>query len=108
MRQLVRRLRTCEAGSGLVEYALLIAVVALCLVGILEFFRNTAGGVTNEVAVSVSTRTAGRYGRGTGGAPSPSPAGYKPATPEPDSGSAEPDSSSAGGGATAVLRFLVP
>ena len=69
MRQLIRRLRTCEAGSGLVEYALLIAVVALGLVGVLRFFRNTTGGLTNRVSVSVSTQTGGGYGGGTGGAP---------------------------------------
>ncbi len=109
MRQLVRRLRTCEEGAGLVEYALLIAVIALGLVGVLTFFRNTAGGLTNQVATSVSTKTAGGYGvGGSGGAPSGSPAGPGPGTTDPDSASAEPDSSSATGGATAALRFRIP
>ncbi len=107
MRQLIGRLRGCEAGSGLVEYALLLAVVALGLVGVLRLFRNSAGGLTNRVAVSVSTQTAGSYGTpGTTGSPTAGPVAHRPGTPEPDSSSAEPDSSSAtGGGATAALRF---
>jgi Flp pilus assembly pilin Flp len=107
VRQLIRRLRTCEAGSGLVEYALLIAVVALGLVGVLRFFRNTTGGLTNRVSVSVSTQTGGGYGGGTGGAPSASPVAHRPAT-APDSSSGAPDSSSASGGVTAVLGFEIP
>ncbi len=106
MRQLIRRLRTCEAGSGLVEYALLIALVALGLVGVLRLFRNAAGGLTNQVAVDVSTKTVGGYGGGggTGGGPSGSPVAYRPASPDPEDPSTEPDSSAATGGATA-LRF---
>lgn len=104
MRQLIRRLRTCEAGAGLVEYGLLIAVVALCLVGILGLLRNSVGGVTERVAVDVSTQTAGGYGTGgtAGGAPSWRPAAYRPADPDPDDSSAEPDSSSATGPTTAA------
>ena len=109
MRQLVRRLRSCEAGSGLVEYALLIAVVALGLVGVLRFFSNTAGGLTNRVAVSVSAGTAAGYGsRGAGVAPSASPAGPKSPAADSDSASAEPDSSGAAGGAAAVFRIELP
>jgi Flp pilus assembly pilin Flp len=109
VRQLVRRLRTCEAGSGLVEYALLIAVVALGLVGVLRFFSNTAGGLTNRVAVSVSAGTAGGYGsRGSGVAPSASPAGSSSPTADPDGASAERGSSGAAGGATAVFRIELP
>jgi Flp pilus assembly pilin Flp len=108
VRQLIRRLRTCEAGSGLVEYALLIAVVALGLVGVLRFFRNTTGGLTNRVSVSVSSQTGGGYGGGTGGAPGASPVAHGPATADADSSSAEPDSSSGSGGATAILGFEIP
>lgn len=109
MRQLIRRLRTCEAGSGLVEYALLIAVIALGLVGVLRLFRNSTGGVTNRVAGSIATQTAASYGsRGTAGAPSAGPVAHRPGTSDPDSSSAEPDSSSATGGATAALRFTIP
>ena len=109
MRQLIQRLRSCEAGSGLVEYALMIAVIALGLVGVLRIFRNSTGGVTNRVAGSITTQTGGSYGsRGTGGAPRGGPVAHKPGTSDTDSSSAEPDSSSAAGGATAALRFTIP
>jgi Flp pilus assembly pilin Flp len=110
VRQLFRRLRTCETGAGLVEYALLIAVVALGLVGVLRLLRNAAGGLTNRAAVGVSTQTGGKYGvaEPVGGAPSGRPAAHRPATPDPDSSSAQPDSLSAGGGATTAFRFGIP
>ena len=112
MRQLVRRLRTCEAGSAIVEYGILIAVVAVCLVGVLRVFRNAVGGLTNRTAVSVSTQTARGYGAGggVGGAPGGGYAAYEPASPDPaDSSSAQPDSSSATGGATAAaFRLALP
>lgn len=104
MRQLFHRLRTCEAGDGLVEYGLLIAVVALGLVGVLGLFRNTVGGLANRTAVRVATQAGGGYGLG----PGEIPAAHRPATPDPDSASAEPDSSSAVGGAVAVFRFAKP
>lgn len=103
MRQLIRRLRTCEAGTGLVEYGLLIAAVALGLVGVLTLLRDSVGGLTNRTAISVS-QAAGGYGTGgtVGGPPSGRPAA-------PDSSSAEPDSSAAAGRATAAsFRLAIP
>jgi Flp pilus assembly pilin Flp len=104
VRQLIRRLRTCEAGAGTVEYALLIAVLALGLVGVLALFRNAVGGLTNRTAVSVSTRAGGAgYGSkagGVGGGSSGGTVAHMPAAANPDSASAEPDSSSAGSGPT--------
>jgi Flp pilus assembly pilin Flp len=109
VRQLVRRLRTCEAGSALVEYGLLIAVVALCLMAVLQVFRNTVGGLTNRAAVDVSTKTKGGYGAGGGGrVGGGGHAAHKPATPEADSASAEPGGSSETGGAAAVFRLDIP
>ena len=109
MRHLFRRLRTCEAGAGLVEYALLIAVVALGLVGALRLFRNTVGGVTNRTAVSVSRQAGGRYGAGgsVGWAPGGS-AAHEPPTADPDSSSAQPEGSSASGGAATAFRSAIP
>jgi Flp pilus assembly pilin Flp len=104
VRQLIRRLRTCEAGAGILEYALLIAVLALCLVGVLGVFRNAVGGLTNRTAVSVSTRAGGGYGKG-GSAGRGSSGGtvvHRPAAADPDSASAEPDGSSDTGGPTAA------
>jgi Flp pilus assembly pilin Flp len=103
-------LRTCEAGSGLIEYGLLLAVVALALVGVLKVFRNTVGSLTNRTAVTVSQQTARGYGSGgtVSWTPSGSPAAHNPETPDPDSASAEPDSSSAAGRAAAAFRLAFP
>jgi Flp pilus assembly pilin Flp len=104
MRQLIRRLRRCEAGAGAVEYALLIGVLAIGLMGVLAIFRNAVGGLTNRTAVGVSTHAAGGYGRATavGGGPNGGTVAHRPAPADPDSLSAEPDSSSAAGGTTAA------
>jgi Flp pilus assembly pilin Flp len=111
VRELFRRIRTCEAGGGLVEYALLLAVVALGLVGALRLFRTSVGGLTNRAAVSVSTQTGGSYGVGGGGGETPSEghAAHKPPTPDPDSSSAEEDGPDDAGGATAAsFRLAIP
>ena len=111
MRELFRRIRTCETGAGLVEYALLLAVVALGLVGVLRLFRNSVGGLTNRAAVSVSTQTGGSYGMGGGGggAPSGGDAAHRPPTPDADSSSADEDGPDDGGGATAAsFRLFIP
>ena len=104
MRQLIRRLRSCEAGAGAVEYALLIAVLGIGLMGVLALFRNAIGGVTNRTAVGVSARVAGGYGMRTagGGGSSGGTVLLRPAPADPDSSSAEPDSSSATGGSPAA------
>jgi Flp pilus assembly pilin Flp len=110
VRPLIRRLRTCEAGAGTVEYVLLIAVLSLCLVGGLTLFRNGVGNLTKRTAVSVSTRTGGQYGKGGGGMGLPGgTVVHMPAAPEPDSTAAEPDGSSATGGPTvASLDPAIP
>jgi Flp pilus assembly pilin Flp len=103
-------LRTCEAGSGLIEYSLLLAVVALALVGVLKVFRNTVGSLTNRTAVTVSQQTARGYGSGgtVSWTPSGTPAAQNPATPEPDRASAQPDSSSGAVRAAAAFRLAIP
>jgi Flp pilus assembly pilin Flp len=112
VRQLIRRLRICEAGAGTVEYALLLAVLALGLVGVLALFRNAVGDLTNRTAVSVSTRAGGAgYGSkagGVGGGSSGGTVAHIPAAADPDSASAEPDSSSAGGPTVATLDPAIP
>lgn len=102
MRQLIRRLRTCESGAGTVEYALLFAIIAIGLAGVLALFRNAVGGLTNRTAVSVSTQTGGAYGRRTfaSGGSSGGTVVLRPAPADPDSAAVEPDSTSTNDGST--------
>ena len=111
MRELFRRIRTCETGAGLVEYGLLLAVVALGLVAALRLFRTSVGGLTNRAVISVSAQTGGSYGLGGSGgeAPSEEHAAHKPPTPDPDSSSAEEDDPDDASGATAAsFRLAIP
>jgi Flp pilus assembly pilin Flp len=88
-----------------VEYALLIAVLALGLVSMLALFRNAVGGLATRTAVGVATRSAGGYGvKGVSisGGTSAGTVGHWPAPPEADSAAVEPDSSSATGGTDAA------
>ena len=50
MNTLLTRMLSDEAGQGLTEYALIIALVAVALVAILVIFRNAIGGVFNAGA----------------------------------------------------------
>lgn len=108
MRQLIRRLRSCEAGAGTVEYALLLAILAIGLMGVLELFRNSVGGVANRTAVSVSARASGGYGVRVSGGSSGGTIAQRPLPEEPDSTSVEPDSSSTTGGTAASLDPNLP
>jgi pilus assembly protein Flp/PilA len=48
MSALVRQFVRDESGQGLVEYALIIALVAIGLIVILTLLRNSIGNVFNE------------------------------------------------------------
>jgi Flp pilus assembly pilin Flp len=111
VRQLIRRLCACDSGAGTVEYALLIAVLALGLIGVLSLFRNTIGSAVDRTAVTVSTQTAGGYGvKGTiGGGHGGGAIAHEPTTGAPDSPSPDPDSLAASGGtAVASSRPVKP
>ena len=104
MGQLLRRFRSCETGSALTEYGLLIAVVALGLFAVLVGFRDAVGNLTHQTSVTISKHSGGGYGRGGGGGvghggggqPSPD----SPPEPEPgDSGSATIGSGTTAAGA---------
>jgi Flp pilus assembly pilin Flp len=91
----MRRLSTSQAGAGLLEYALLVAVLTLGLAGVLTVYRNSVGTITNKTAVTVSKQTGKGYRRPTG--VRSSPVGARPAAgdPEPSEPASEPDSLSA-------------
>ena len=47
MRALLDRFVTDESGQGLIEYSLIVALVATALIAILVLFRNSVGNVVN-------------------------------------------------------------
>jgi Flp pilus assembly pilin Flp len=86
MGQLVRRFCSCDTGSALTEYGLVIAVVALGLTAVLAGFRNAVGDLTNRTSVTIADQSGRGYGADGG-------AGTPPvfATPVPNA-PADPDS----------------
>lgn len=44
-----------EQGQGLVEYVLIIALVAIGLTAIMVVFRNAIGNIFNEIANTLNT-----------------------------------------------------
>ena len=89
MGQLVRRFRSCEAGSALTEYGLIVAAVALGLIALLAGFRNAVGDVTTRTSVSISHKSSRGFGYGRSGGVRPvggQPAPETPPEPEPEDG----------------------
>ena len=75
MRQLLRRFRRHDRGEGLTEYALLIALLAIGLIGILTLARNAIGGSLDRASGDVARSSSASYG-GPSPRGSPGPAGY--------------------------------
>ena len=61
MRALVSKFMKDESGQGLVEYALIIALVAIGLMAILVLFRNAIGNVFNTSKNSLNNAPQGSY-----------------------------------------------
>lgn len=61
MRALLNKFMKDESGQGLVEYALIIALVAIGLIAILVLFRNSIGNVFNESKNRLNNAPAGSY-----------------------------------------------
>lgn len=59
-----------ESGQGLIEYALIIALVAVGLIAILTVFRDSIGNVFNKTAQNMDAAPDAGYG---GGGPPPAP-----------------------------------
>jgi Flp pilus assembly pilin Flp len=95
VRQLIRRFSSCDAGAGLMEYGLLIGLLALGLTGVLHLYRGAVGDVTNRTAVTIQEQSARGYGHQSAVGGGGSSGGGGPASPEPPE--PPPDSVSAGG-----------
>ncbi len=61
MSALVRQFMSDDAGQGLVEYALIIALVAIGLIVILTLLRNSIGNVFNTARNTLNTMPGNPY-----------------------------------------------
>jgi pilus assembly protein Flp/PilA len=61
MRAVLGKFMQDEEGQGLVEYALIIALVAIGLMAILVLFRNSIGNVFNESKNRLNNAPQGSY-----------------------------------------------
>jgi pilus assembly protein Flp/PilA len=61
MRTLSHAIRSDESGQGLVEYALIIALVAVGLIAILLVLRNSIGNVSNNAATQLNNAPTNPY-----------------------------------------------
>jgi pilus assembly protein Flp/PilA len=59
--QVLQKLWSDESGQGLVEYALIIALVAVGLIAILLVLRNSIGNVFNNAAVQLNNAPTNPY-----------------------------------------------
>ena len=59
--QLARAFWRDDSGQGLVEYALIIALVAVGLIAILLVLRNSIGNVFNNAAVQLNNAPTNPY-----------------------------------------------
>lgn len=61
MQHLLKALWSDDSGQGMVEYALIIALVAIGLIAILVFMRNRTGDVYQAVSDSLKSAPASAY-----------------------------------------------
>ena len=61
MSSIVRAFWTDESGQGLVEYALIIALIAVGLIAILLVLRNSIGNVFNNAATQLNNAPTNPY-----------------------------------------------
>jgi pilus assembly protein Flp/PilA len=61
MHALARALWSDDSGQGLVEYALIVALVAVGLIAILLILRNGIGNVFNNAATQLNNAPANPY-----------------------------------------------
>jgi pilus assembly protein Flp/PilA len=61
MKAVLSKFMQDESGQGLVEYALIIALVAIGLIAILVVFRNSIGRVFQESANRLNNAPSGSF-----------------------------------------------
>ena len=54
LKALIQRFRSDESGQGLVEYVLIIALVAIGLVLVMTVFRNSIGNTVENVTATLN------------------------------------------------------
>jgi pilus assembly protein Flp/PilA len=61
MRNLLKQLWNDESGQGMVEYALIVALVAIGLIAVFLYLRNETGDVLDTAADSLAAQPANAY-----------------------------------------------
>ena len=61
MKDLLKALWSDDSGQGMVEYALIIALIAIGLIAILVFMRNRTGDVYQAVSDSLQAAPSSAY-----------------------------------------------
>jgi len=61
MQELWNRLWSDESGQGMVEYALIVALVAIGLIAVFLYLRNSAGQVLDTAADSLAAQPTSGY-----------------------------------------------
>jgi pilus assembly protein Flp/PilA len=67
MRELWNNFVQDESGQGLVEYVLIIALVAIGLIAIMIVFRNSIGGIFENISGRLDGAPGEGYTEGDGG-----------------------------------------
>jgi pilus assembly protein Flp/PilA len=65
MRELWNNFVADESGQGLVEYVLIIALVAIGLIAIMIVFRNSIGGIFQTISGELDKAPGTGFGTGT-------------------------------------------
>jgi pilus assembly protein Flp/PilA len=68
MRQLWNNFVADESGQGLVEYVLIIALVAIGLIAVMIVFRDSIGGIFDAISDELEDAPVDGYEPGSGGA----------------------------------------
>ena len=61
MRNLLKHLWSDESGQGMVEYALIVALVAIGLIAVFLYLRNSTGDVLDTAGDSLQNAPAASY-----------------------------------------------